>query len=114
MATFFGGRIHSIPDYVMGDIDELVRYVQGLYKLDENPQIADTAVRVEKYLTQYRAAEVEEEIRSNIIEHLTPEAEEKLKEAHAKDYHGTDDDMPDAYEKWIEDLTSDELKAILV
>lgn len=24
-----------------------------------------------------------------------------LQEIHAKDYHGTDDDMPDAFEKWI-------------
>ncbi len=27
-----------------------------------------------------------------------------LQEWHAKDYHGTDDDMPDAFESWISDL----------
>lgn len=50
---------------------------------------------------------------SDIIDHLTPEQEDKLKEAHAEDYRGTDDDMPDAFEGWLEDLTLDELKQIL-
>jgi hypothetical protein len=27
-----------------------------------------------------------------------------LKEAHAKDYTGTDDDMPDAFESWLMNL----------
>jgi hypothetical protein len=35
--------------------------------------------------------------------------EEFLKEQHAKDYHGTDDDMPDAYEAWLEQLGLDEI-----
>ena len=52
--------------------------------------------------------------RSYIIDHLTSAQEDKLKESHAKDYHGTDDDMPDAYENFLEDLTLEELKAILV
>jgi hypothetical protein len=34
--------------------------------------------------------------------------EEFLKEQHAKDYTGTDDDMPDAFESWLAELTSDE------
>lgn len=25
-------------------------------------------------------------------------------EVHAEQYHGTDDDMPDDYERWLEDL----------
>lgn len=31
-----------------------------------------------------------------------PTFEEFLREKHAKDYHGTDDDMPDAFEKWLD------------
>ena len=30
--------------------------------------------------------------------------EEYLREQHAIDYSGLDDDMPDAFEKWLEDL----------
>lgn len=30
--------------------------------------------------------------------------EEHLMEVHAEQYHGTDDDMPDDYERWLEDL----------
>lgn len=56
----------------------------------------------------------EEYEREYIIDHLTSGEEEKLKEAHAKDYHGTDDDMPDAYEDWLMGLSLKELKEILV
>lgn len=64
----------------------------------------------EKLLIQ-RAADKE---KGDIIENLTVEQEEKLTEAHAKDYHGTDDDMVDDYERWMENLTLEELKAALV
>ena len=30
--------------------------------------------------------------------------EEYLQDRHAVQYHGTDDDMPDDYERWLEDL----------
>lgn len=30
--------------------------------------------------------------------------EDYLKSVHAEDYHGTDDDMPDAYEAWLDQL----------
>lgn len=29
--------------------------------------------------------------------------EDFLKNEHAKEYHGTDDDMPDAFDHWLED-----------
>lgn len=35
--------------------------------------------------------------------------EEFLKYIHAQDYHGTDDDMPDAFEAWLEQLQLDDL-----
>lgn len=58
--------------------------------------------------------DMEEEEKSDIIDQLTTEHEDKLKEAHGKDYIGTDDDMPDAYEDWIcNEVSLDEIKAIL-
>ena len=45
-----------------------------------------------------------------IMKHKT--FEEFLQREHAKDYHGTDDDMPDSFEYWITDeLQFDELFA---
>ena len=35
--------------------------------------------------------------------------EDYLKDYHAKKYTGTDDNMPDAYEAWIEELDLDSL-----
>lgn len=34
--------------------------------------------------------------------------ENYLKEVHAKEYMGTDDDMPDAFDNWLGDLAADE------
>lgn len=58
--------------------------------------------------------EAEEEEKSHIIDNLLPLQEDKLKEAHGEDYIGTDDDMPDAYESWLMDLSLEDLKKILV
>ena len=54
----------------------------------------------------------EEHDKEVMVDSLTPEDEEKLKDEHAKDYHGTDDDMPDEYEAWLECLTVKELKLL--
>ena len=35
--------------------------------------------------------------------------EDYLKEVHAQDYIGTDDDMSDGFESWLEDLQIDDL-----
>ena len=51
--------------------------------------------------------------KEKIIENLTGEQEEKLKSVHSEDYMGTDDDMPDNYEVWLEELEEDEIKIIL-
>ena len=48
----------------------------------------------------------------NDIENLTSEQEDKLKAEHAKDYHGTDDDMPDAFENWLGYLSTEDIKKI--
>lgn len=55
----------------------------------------------------------EDDAKSAIIDKLTPAQEEKLKESHAGEYIGTDDDMPDAYEDWLMDLTLQELESYL-
>lgn len=55
----------------------------------------------------------EGEQKSDIVDALTSKQEEILKEEHAKDYHGTDDDMPDAYEGWLEDLSVSELAKLI-
>lgn len=59
-------------------------------------------------------AEVEaEELDELLNGGLTKEQNDLLESKHAEDYHGTDDDMPDAYEAWLMDLTLAELKAII-
>lgn len=58
-------------------------------------------------------AEAEEEQKVDIVGSLTPKQEDKLQEAHGKDYMGTDDDMPDAYESWLEDLSVEEIAKII-
>jgi hypothetical protein len=35
--------------------------------------------------------------------------EQYLQDIHAKDYHGTDDDMPEGFERWAVDLGFDEI-----
>jgi hypothetical protein len=50
---------------------------------------------------------------TNIKESLSSEQEEVLKDVHAESYMGTDDDMPEAYEAWLESLTDAEVEKIL-
>lgn len=47
------------------------------------------------------------------ITELTAVEESKLRDAHARDYMGTDDDMPDDFESWLELLSDEELYNIL-
>lgn len=49
----------------------------------------------------------------NKIENLSGEEEEKLQEIHSLNYMGTDDDMPDAFESWLSDLSYSELREYL-
>ena len=35
--------------------------------------------------------------------------EDYLREIHAKDYHGTDDNMPDSFESWVSNLEVEEV-----
>lgn len=38
----------------------------------------------------------------------TIDFEDFLKVKHAEDYHGTDDDMPDAFDNWLTELQVEE------
>lgn len=83
-----------------------------------NGKIDTRALEAEFYSTLRKNTnswikEAEEEQKSDIIDNLTNEQEQKLRTEHGKDYHGTDDGMPDAYESWIEDLSVEELAKII-
>lgn len=105
-------KIISIPDDVVADMEVVVRNMCADYDMDS--VVMNATDRLETFLHDMREAEAEEDARQAIIDCLKREDEDKLKEAHAKEYHGTDDEMPDAYESWLENLTSTELKAILI
>ena len=57
--------------------------------------------------------EANEEEKSHIVDNLTKEQEDKLKEKHAKGYHGLDDEMLDDFETWLEELDLSDLKEII-
>jgi hypothetical protein len=40
--------------------------------------------------------------------------EDYMRDVHADDYHGTDDDMSDAFEAWVTDLKHGELYANII
>ncbi len=101
--------IHDIKPDIRADIMECVQNV----KHSGTPDGIKAAERLERFIKLYNETEIEQEAYSEIVDNLTPEQEEKIKEAHAQDYHGTDDDMPDAYESWLTWITSAELKKIL-
>lgn len=48
-----------------------------------------------------------------LLETLISENEDLLQDIHAENYMGTDDDMPDAFENWITNLTLEEVQAYI-
>ena len=80
----------------------------------ENGEI-DTTNAEEKFwkAVRFDRQQLIEEEREYIIDNLTSEQEDKLKELHAKEYHGTDDDMPDAFDNWVVDVSLEDLKKII-
>lgn len=84
----------------------------------ENGKVITSVVEDEFYDTLRKnekswLAQAEMEERDAIADHLTDEQEELLKEEHAKDYHGTDDDMPDSYDDWLGSLDLADYRRIL-
>lgn len=55
----------------------------------------------------------EESEKESIIENLTNEQENILKDVHAQSYNGLDDDMPEDYESFLTELSADLLKKYL-
>jgi uncharacterized protein YgfB (UPF0149 family) len=47
------------------------------------------------------------------LEVLIAENEDILQDIHAKNYMGTDDDMPESFERFVENLTLEEVKEYL-
>lgn len=110
MSSLFHNReIYAWPDHFGADLKTLLDYVEATNKQDLNVAVAQIAQNMQMILDAQKA----EDEKSQIIDNLTPAQEDVLKEAHAKDYHGTDDDMPDAYEGWLENRSLEELKAAL-
>lgn len=107
--AFINKKIYCLPEDFQLDIRTVVEFVERWNKKDEEREVAEAASRILNVLWE----EEKEQEKSDLIDNLSSPQEELLKEAHAKDYHGTDDDMPDAYEVWIIDLSLDELKTIL-
>jgi len=84
----------------------------------ENGKVHTSSVEDEFYamLRKNEAKMIEdagEEERDNLIQGLTSADEDKLKEAHMKDYHGDKEHWEDSYEGFIEDLSLEQLKEIL-
>lgn len=109
MSTFFNHNIHAIDNDRIDDMMELVQVA----KTHGSAESIAAADRVETYLTTYKQTEADDLEHEAIIDCLTSDQEEKLKEVHAKNYMGTDDNMPEAYERWLMGLSNAELKSIL-
>jgi hypothetical protein len=68
----------------------------------------------EVYEEDFVDDEIDEEAElERLLNDLTPEQEAKLQDYHAKSYMGTDDDMPDDFEKFLCGLTFLEAKKII-
>lgn len=48
-----------------------------------------------------------------LLEQLIADNEGKLQDIHAKNYIGTDDDMSDAFDNWLSDLSLEEVCEML-
>jgi hypothetical protein len=103
------GQALSLSPIFIGDDTELVECAEHNPAYRDAPSVDELLTHLGK-VTGFDAADAE---RSAIIDNLTSEQEDKLNEAHAEHYRGTDDDMPDAFVGWLEDLSLDELKSIL-
>lgn len=55
----------------------------------------------------------DESLKETIIEDLTRDQEDVLKNIHSFDYMGTDDDMSENYKSWLENLSLEELESML-
>jgi len=84
----------------------------GTVIVRDDGSVSTEGVEEEFYKTLRKFGFVEK-AKEDTIDSLTKEQEEKLRTAHAEDYHGTDDDMPDDYENWLMELSYQEIVKIL-
>ncbi len=54
-----------------------------------------------------------EELKEKLIDNLSEGEVDYLQDIHAKNYMGTDDDMSDAFETWLVNLSYEEIKELL-
>lgn len=57
--------------------------------------------------------DAEDDEKSGIMERLTPDQDDILKEEFARTFTGLDDDMPDSYEDFLQDILVKDLKKML-
>ena len=60
-------------------------------------------------ILQEQMAIIDNALLANHKKHKPETFESFLQEKHMEDYHGTDDDAPDAYEHWISNLDTQEV-----
>lgn len=77
--------------------------------MNDNLPPGITEFDIDKQFGSDEALEAEEQTAERIIENLTAEQEEILRDKHAEHYTGTDDDMPEAFENWLSGLTKMDL-----
>ncbi len=80
----------------------------------ENGEIDITSAENSFYkAVRYSRQQLLDEETEYIVDNLTREQEEKLKEAHMKDYHGSKDDWEESYDNWFSGLDLEDLKKII-
>lgn len=64
-------------------------------------------------MSQPSIRDEQETAKEQIINRLTKQEEDKLRDIHSKHYMGTDDDMPEKFEAWLMRLSLEELTDFL-
>ena len=80
----------------------------------ENGEI-DTTSAEESFwkAVRYSRQQLLDEEREYIMDNLTKEQEEKLKDAHFKDYHGDKEHYEDSFDGYLSDIELDTLKEVI-
>ena len=108
--AFINHKIYSLPDDFQRDLHEVLGFVEDWNKQDANKEVAAAAGRIGDIL---QACDDEQE-KSDLIDALTSEQDDKLEAACMENYHGDKEHWEDAYETFLEDISLEDLKKILV
>lgn len=74
--------------------------------MDTKQQLEDTN---KPYMMKDGLHALSKDHKHSLVELLTEEQIEILRDVHAENYMGTDDDMPDKFEHWLTNLDDDEI-----